>query len=357
MQVSLSDLLERIDGKVVNPVEVPPTLELSGPSELAGSRNGQIAFFFNKTYVSELPTARPSVLITGEAFVGPLSQAGLPLWSESLVVAARDPYLAMARVTELFAPELDPTYVSISATDPTVIEPSATVDPRAKLGRGTVVRAGAIVEAGATIGEGSYIGPGCWIGHRATLGARAHLVAKVSIYPETVIGSDFRAHSGVVIGSDGFGYAPITVGGRIEGHQKIWHLGRVTIGDRVEIGANSCADRGTLGDTVIEDDVKIDNLCHVGHNSRLGKGAILCGGVLLAGRAVVEKFAYIGGNTGITNGVVVGAGAKVGATSLVTKDVPAGGTAVGNPQRNYHEHFKAHAALNRLTKAKKDANP
>jgi UDP-3-O-[3-hydroxymyristoyl] glucosamine N-acyltransferase len=183
-----------------------------------------------------------------------------------------------------------------------------------------------------------------------TIGPRAHLIAHVSIYPETVIGADFRAHAGVVIGSDGFGYAPIKVGGKVEGHQKIWHLGHVRIGDRVEIGANSCADRGTLGNTIIEDDVKIDNLCHVGHNARLGQGAVLCGGVLLAGRAVVERFAYIGGNTGITNGVVVGAGALVGATSLVTKDVPPGGTAVGNPQREYSEHFRAHAALNRLMK-------
>lgn len=361
MELRLSEFLETIRGRVANPVESPTFLNLTGPAELARSSSGEIAFFFNPAYRDSLRTARPSILITGEAFVGPLASAGLPLWSESLVVVCDDPYLAMARVSEIFAAERDATFWrSESATS--VIEPGAHVHPRAHIGAGTVVRAGAVIEAGAQIGEGSYVGPGCWVGEGAELGERAHLIANVQVYPGVRVGTDFRAHAGVVIGSDGFGYAPVVVGGSVAGHQKIWHLGSVRIGHRVEIGANSCVDRATLGDTVIEDDVKLDNLCHVGHNCKVAQGAILCGGVLLAGRVEIGRFAYIGGNTGITNAVMVGDGAKVGALALVTKDVAPGDTVVGNPQRGYSEHFRAHAALNRLIQKtekpdRKDVSP
>jgi UDP-3-O-[3-hydroxymyristoyl] glucosamine N-acyltransferase len=151
-----------------------------------------------------------------------------------------------------------------------------------------------------------------------------------------------------VIGSDGFGYAPKKQGSQVTGHQKIYHLGRVVVGDDVEMGANCCVDRSTLGETRIEKNSKLDNLVHLGHNSYLGEGAVICGGTCLAGNARVGKYAYVGGLTGIGNHVHVGDGATVGALTMVTKDVQAGGTAVGNPQRDRREHFRAHALLSRL---------
>jgi UDP-3-O-[3-hydroxymyristoyl] glucosamine N-acyltransferase len=125
-------------------------------------------------------------------------------------------------------------------------------------------------------------------------------------------------------------------------------VGRVIIGDDVEIGANTCVDRGTLGDTRIDRGAKVDNLVQVGHNAHLAEGAVICGKVGLAGSASVGRFAYVGGLAGISNQVHVGDGAKVGALSLITKDVPPGESAAGNPQREGREFFKIQALLSKL---------
>ena len=120
------------------------------------------------------------------------------------------------------------------------------------------------------------------------------------------------------------------------------------IGNDVELGANACVDRATFGETRIDHHAKLDNMCHIGHNAWVEEGAILCGGVFLAGNARIGKYAYIGGLTGVTNKVHIGDGAQVGAGSMMTKNIPEGGTGVGNPQREYREHFRAHAMLNKL---------
>jgi UDP-3-O-[3-hydroxymyristoyl] glucosamine N-acyltransferase len=168
------------------------------------------------------------------------------------------------------------------------------------------------------------------------------------LYEATQLGNRVRIHSGSVLGSDGFGYAPKIDQGQVSGHQKIYHLGRVVLEDEVEVGANSCVDRGTFGETRIGKFSKLDNLVHIGHNAKLDEGVIVCGGTCLAGNASVGKYAYIGGLTGIGNHVHVGDRAKVGALSMVTKDVVSGSTVVGNPQRESKEHFRAHALLSRL---------
>jgi len=122
------------------------------------------------------------------------------------------------------------------------------------------------------------------------------------------------------------------------------------VGDDVEIGANSCVDRSTFGETLIGKNAKLDNQVHIGHNAIVGEGAIVCGGVCFAGGASCGDYAYIAGMTGLANKVHVGAGARVAAMTLISKDVPPGGTAIGHPQREHKEHFKLHAKLNRMMK-------
>jgi UDP-3-O-[3-hydroxymyristoyl] glucosamine N-acyltransferase len=129
----------------------------------------------------------------------------------------------------------------------------------------------------------------------------------------------------------------------------------VVIGDDVEIGANTCIDRGTFDSTQIAKNVKIDNLVQIGHNARLDEGVVICGGSCVAGNAHLGKFVYMGGVSGVNNHIQVGDGAQIGACSCITKDIPPGGTGVGNPQRTHSEHFRTHAFLNRLqaTRGKK----
>jgi UDP-3-O-[3-hydroxymyristoyl] glucosamine N-acyltransferase len=368
MSFSVSDIVSWTGGRLVN-AAAPASLagSSSGLSEgqlsairveravpLAGSSASDLAFFFAKAYQKELPSAAPGILITGEPFVQPLQASGLPLWNRSAIVACADPYLAMAILSGKFAAKLSSVaHCKWDAAIPEFLdEPqvhaSAIVHAEAVLGRGVVVGAHCVVESGARIGAGTVLYPGCFVGPDCVIGENCVLFPRVTLYEWTHLGNRVRIHAGGVIGSDGFGYAPKREGKQVVGHQKIYHLGKVVIGDDVEIGANSCVDRGTFGETRLENNVKLDNQVHIGHNAFLDEGAVVCGGTCLAGRASVGKYAYVGGLTGIANDVHVGDGASIGAMTLLSKDVPPGSTALGNPQREFREHFKAHAMLNRL---------
>lgn len=358
-------------GKVVNAevlgVAALSAIRVKRPAPLARSTTQDLAYFFAKAYQHELPTALPGVLITGEAFVKPLEAAGLPLWKASAVVACADPYLAMAILSERFAGSGLSTVVhagSVLAAEMAEhfgkpqIHATAVVDATADLGAGVQVGARAIVAEHVRIGAGTVLYPGVYVGPHAQIGERCVVFPNVTLYERVELGNDVRIHAGSVLGSDGFGYAPRTRVGadgktEIIGHQKIYHLGRVVVGDGVEIGALSCVDRGTIDDTRIGRGAKLDNQVHVGHNAEIGEGAIVCGGTCLAGNASIGNWAYVGGLVGITNHVHVGEGGKVAAMSLLTKDVAPGAVAAGSPQREYTEHFRAHAALSRLARAKR----
>ncbi len=358
MSFSVSEVVHWTGGRLVNATELGSASErirVDRPSPLPGAKNSDLAFFFSRYYERELPTARPGILITGEAFVKPLQAAGLPFWKTSAVIACADPYLAMAILSEKFAAELSSVaHLPGTAGPEPQIHPTAVVSKTAELGPGVQVGARCVIEDDVRVGAGSIFYAGCYVGPKCSIGENSVLFAGVSLYEWTQIGDRVRVHAGAVIGADGFGYAPRREGDRVVAHQKIYHLGRVVIEDDVEIGANTCVDRGTFGETRIGRAAKIDNLIQIGHNAQVGEGAILCGGTCLAGNSNVGKFAYVGGLTGVANQVQIGDGASVGAMTLVTKDVPARGTAVGNPQREYKEHFKAHALLSRLLAERKE---
>ena len=355
MALTLEHILKRVGGRWANEGVVSDELRQAGktgvqalrPTPLAGSSQGDLAFFFSKEYKDELPQARPTVLITGEPFVGPLEKSGLPLWTHSAVVACPDPYLAMGLLSEDFARELS-TLAHLRRPEVSQIHPTAVIHPSVRLGKQITVGPHCVIEEGSSLSDGCVLYPGVVIGPRVSVGEDAVFFAGVVVYENCQIGNRVRIHANTVIGADGFGYAPRKTAEGMKGHQKIFHLGRVVIGDDVEIGASSTVDRSTLGDTVIEKHAKIDNQVQIGHNAHVGEGAIICGGSARAGRARLGRYAVVGGLSGVTNAVTVGEGASVAALSLVTRDVAPGSTAVGNPQREYAEHFRAHAALNRL---------
>ncbi|MGK5081832.1 UDP-3-O-(3-hydroxymyristoyl)glucosamine N-acyltransferase [Bdellovibrionota bacterium FG-1] len=355
----VSEICRWIGGRVVNGELLEAALDsirVECAGALGKSQPNEVAFFFSKNYQQELPSARPGILVTGEAFVGPLLASGLPCLKTSVIVACPDPYLGMALISEKLARGLSTVaHLVADALDrkgPPEVHPSAVVDSSAELGLGVKVGAHSVIEAGARIGAGSVIYPGCFVGPKCLVGECCVFFPNVVIYEGSLIGNRVRIHANSTVGSDGFGYA-VQVEKTVQGirplkHHKIYHLGKVVIGDDVEIGANSCIDRGTLSDTRIERGAKIDNQVHLGHNSFIDEGAILCGAVTLAGHASVGKFAYVGGLTGVTNQVHIGDGAKVAAMTLVSKDIAPGQTAVGNPQRAHREHFRVHAWLNKL---------
>ncbi len=339
--------LKSLGGRLVNESDVHGVLiQVVRPAELARSTERELAFFFSKNYQADLMTAAAGILVTGEPFIAPLKASGLPLWKRTAVIACADPYLAMALCMEKFAPGLSSAVhpaKSSGSKSLQEIHPAAIVSPSARLGDGVQIGAYCVIEDHAQIGARTFIYPGSYVGRDAVVGEDCVLFAGAKLYEQTVIGSRVRIHSGAVLGADGFGYAPSPTG-----HRKIFHLGRVVVGDDVEIGANTCVDRGTLGDTRIDRQAKIDDLVMIGHNCWIGEGAIICGKAGLAGRARVGKYAMVGGAAGLCNDVHVGDGAKVAAHCLVSKDVPEGVTVVGNPQREHKEHFRIQAMLNRM---------
>jgi UDP-3-O-[3-hydroxymyristoyl] glucosamine N-acyltransferase len=353
MPFSVSEVAAWIGGRVANAAllgDAISSIYVERPAVLAKAQSSELAFFFSREYQNELPQTRAGIIITGEDFVKPMGASGLPFWKLSAVVACADPYLAMGIMSEKFAAELSSvSHITLSRQG--VIHSSAVVHESAEISLGVSIGPQCVVEEGTRIGAGTILYPGCYIGRGVKIGSGCVLFPRVTLYEWVELGDRVRIHAGSVLGSDGFGYAPRRDGKTVIGHQKIYHLGRVIVGDDVEIGALVSVDRGTFGNTVIEKNAKLDNQVHLGHNSHVEEGGILCGGTCLAGRAGVGKYAYVGGLTGIANGVRVGDRASVGALALVTKDVPEGGTAVGNPQRDFREHFRAHAKLNLLIKS------
>jgi UDP-3-O-[3-hydroxymyristoyl] glucosamine N-acyltransferase len=343
-ELSLEQIQDALGGaRLVNAERISARLaeiRVSRISPLAQARAGAVAFFFSQQYQHDLMGADPSVLVTGDAFVEPLLAAPLPLISRRPILAVADPYLAMARLSGFF----------VEKATPGGVHPMAIVSEQAQLGKDVTLAPGAVVEAGAVLGDRVRVGVGAVIGARATVGADSEIFARVTLYPGVRLGERVRVHSGSVIGADGFGYAPRLQDGKPIEHVKIHHLGTVVLEDDVEIGANTCVDRGTFGETRVGRGAKIDNLVQIGHNTVVEEGAIICGCTATAGSSKIGRFAYIGGGSAITNQIQVGDHAQVAAYTLVAKDVPPGESVAGQPMRKFRDHFRIHAMLNKMLK-------
>jgi UDP-3-O-[3-hydroxymyristoyl] glucosamine N-acyltransferase len=257
------------------------------------------------------------------------------------LIFAENPVLGFALVVSLFypSPPLRPG-----------IDPFADIDPSAKLAAGVEVHRGAIIGAGAEIGRDSVIGPNSLIGPGVTLGSACRIGPSVTI-THALIGDRVIIYAGARLGTDGFGYV-MSPGG----HVKIPQLGRVIIQDDVEIGANATIDRGALGDTVVGQGTKIDNLVQIGHNVKIGRGCVIAALAGLSGSVVLGDFVAMGGQAGVADHVKIGSGARIGAQSGVMREVPPGTVQGGSPAKPMRERMREVATLERLAKGKRQPN-
>jgi UDP-3-O-[3-hydroxymyristoyl] glucosamine N-acyltransferase len=225
------------------------------------------------------------------------------------------------------------------------------IDPTATIGRGTrwegpiAIGAHTVIGAGVRLGRNVRIGPGCVVGEGVVVGDETHLYPRVVCYPGTVLGRRVVLHAGVAIGVEGFGYARDRAGGE---HRRIPHIGKVLIGDDVEIGANTTIDRGSVDDTVIGAGTKIDNLVQIAHNVHIGARCLLMSQVGVAGSTHIEDDVIVAGQAGIGDHVVIGSGAGIGGQSGIVRDVPPGQVVFGTPAREKARYLRAQAALYRL---------
>lgn len=278
------------------------------PLEAAGP--GSLAFLSHPKYSQKLSQSKAGCVIVGLAAEHAAVQRGS-------CIVVDDPYFYFARLTQLWK-RLHSTEVAAE------IHPSAFIDPTASLASGVFVGAFACIGAGAELAEGARIGEHCVIGRNAVVGKDSRLFARVALGDSCIIGERCILHPGVVIGADGFGFAPHD--GRWE---KIEQLGQVRIGNDVEIGANTCIDRGSLQDTVIEDGVKLDNLIQIGHNVRIGRHSALAGCVGVAGSANIGEHCTVGGGAVVLGHLTLADHVHISAASVVTRSILKSGNYTG----------------------------
>ena len=260
------------------------------------------------------------------------------------VIRVKDPRAAVARAITQIHPRKDPQ---------PGIHPTAVIGPGAKIAPGCFVGPHAVLGEAVSIGEGTLVDAGAVIGDRVHIGENCRIHANVTIYADVTIGSGVVLHSGCVIGADGFGF--VFSNGRYENFPQI---GRVELGDRVEIGANSCVDRAALGVTVIGEGTKLDNMVHIGHNCCIGKHVVIAAQTGLSGGVVVEDYAVIGGQVGIGDKARIETRAVLGSGSgiLTSKIVRSGQVVWGTPARPLKEHLASLAVLSRMTKKRRQAD-
>ncbi|MFU8883252.1 MAG: UDP-3-O-(3-hydroxymyristoyl)glucosamine N-acyltransferase [Rhodobacterales bacterium] len=248
------------------------------------------------------------------------------------------------------------------------IHPSAVIDPTALIGAGVSIGALAVIGARAQIGAQSVIGPQCYIGTGAILGEAAFLREAVRIAARAHIGARFYAHPGAVVGADGFSFVTPEASGvesvrQTLGDQgaatpqswtRIHSLGSVRIGDDVELGANSCIDRGTVRDTSVGDRVKFDNLVHIGHNVTIGNDCLICGQVGVAGSTRIGNNVVLAGQTGISDNLFIGDNVITGGATKIMSNVPAGRVMLGYPAVKMDSHIESYKALRRLPRLFRD---
>jgi UDP-3-O-[3-hydroxymyristoyl] glucosamine N-acyltransferase len=295
-------------------------LDRAGPDELS--------FLADKRYAVHLGASHAGVVLLTPEFATAATLA-------SARVVVDKPYDALVSLLSRFyhAP-----------VRPGGVHATAVVGTGVTMGANVAIEAFAVVGDGATLGDRAWIGPHSVVGERVTIGADTRLVAHVTCCPGSVVGARVTLHPGVRIGNDGFGYAFAD-----GAHQKIPHVGRCIIRDDVEIGANSCIDRGSIDDTVIGAGTKIDNLVQIGHNVHVGRVCLLMSQVGIAGSAHVEDGVILAGQVGVAGHTTIGAGARIGAQAGVFGDIPARQSWSGYPARPHRESLRASASLLRLS--------
>ncbi len=278
-------------------------VDIRGVATLANAQPSELGFLANPRYRNELATCNAAAVVLrasdADAFAGP-------------VLIADDPYVAFAKIAALY---------EHAPTPAPGVHPSAIVAANAQIAASASIGAFCVIEGGARVDAGAIIGPHCHIGAECAVGAKSRLVARVTLVTRVRVGRRVLIHPGAVLGADGFGLAFDRGASDHGAWIKVPQLGGVVVGDDCEIGANTTIDRGALGDTVLEDDVRLDNQIQIAHNVRIGAHTAMAGCSAVAGSAKIGRYCLIGGGAGVLGHLEIADRVTITSMALVTHSI------------------------------------
>ena len=329
MSQTLQSLAEFIAARLIG----DGGIRIERVASIARANQGDLVFVESDRHLDEALNSNASAIIAGEFAAGSTGR-------KPLLISSR-PRLAFATAATMLYPRAKFT---------PAIHPTAIIDQSAKVSPSSSIDAYAVIEADAVVGERCFIASGCYIGPGVVIGDDCEVYPRVVVYPGTTIGRRVVVHAGAVLGSDGFGFVRDETYGR---YVKFPQVGRLVIGDYVEIGANCTIDRGALDETVIGPGTKLDNMVHVGHNCSIGANCVIAAQTGISGSSSVGDDCLLGGQVGLGDHVTIEPGAILGGQSGVLPNKTIRGKGIvywGTPVKPVREYLKELATLTRLTR-------
>ena len=346
---NVQDLADALNGQAVGDVN----LRITGASEPQYANGGVLAIATSSAYVEKLQFGRAKIALLAAG-------ADWQTLNLKAAILVERPRFAMAGLSSRF----DARWRRGNAN----IHPQAVVEPTAKIAAGARIGAFCYIGAGVVLGEGAWLGTHVSVAQGCKIGADATVMDGVRIGPDVQIGARFVGHPGAVIGADGFSFVTLgrsavenvrqtlgdSQGASPQSYARIHSLGSVRIGDDVELGANSCIDRGTIHDTIVGDGCKFDNLAQVGHNVKIGSNCLICAQVGIAGSSNLGDNVVLGGQTGVSDNLFIGDNVITGGATKVLSNIPAGRVMLGYPAMKMETQLDIYKSLRRFPRMLKD---
>jgi UDP-3-O-[3-hydroxymyristoyl] glucosamine N-acyltransferase len=325
MQFSAAQIALMIDGKVAG----NENIAVQSFAKIEEANAGQLAFLANLKYEEHLYSTKASIVIVSETL-----QLKQPI--NTTLIKVKDAYAAFAILLN--------QYEQIQKQQLVGIQQPVYISSNAKISDGVFIGAFAYIGDNAVIGKGAKIYPQAYIGDNVIVGNNTIIYAGVKIYHDCVIGNDVIIHAGTVVGSDGFGFAPLHDGT----YKKIPQIGNVIIEDEVEIGANTVIDRATMGNTIIKQGAKLDNLIQIAHNVEVGEHSVIAAQVGVSGSTKIGKNVMIGGQAGLAGHITIGDGAKINGQTGANKSLRPGQSITGTPSYEFGTWMRIEATKRKL---------
>ncbi len=318
---------QQIAGLINGRVEGNPDAKISTFAKIEEGKAGAISFLANAKYVNYIYETESSVVLIDEAM-----ELDKPV--NATLIRVKSAYEAVAKLMQMYE-SMKPKMKGISDL--------AFIDPTAKIGEDCYIGPFVAIGPNVTVGNGCVLHPHVTIGKNASVGNNTEIYSNAVIYHDCKVGSNCILHAGCVVGADGFGFAPSE-----GGYDKIPQIGIVTIEDNVEIGANTCIDRSTMGSTYVRKGVKLDNLVQIAHNTDIGANTVMSSQVGVAGSTKVGEWCMFGGQVGIAGHITIGDRVQLGAQSGVPGSLKSDQSLIGTPPTTLTNYFRSQAVVKRL---------